>query len=195
MRRTVSKLIGGVAVAALLLTACGDESVDEPSGMDADGSAESEPADVTEDDGDDEVAADDADDTADEGDAEAATAGTATVTVGDEQYETGEVNCPESMSGVEFFGEADGPRDNARIHGRFGSSLPELIAVSFARGDEGEWAAIADNDVLDRGVLEDYAYDDAALTFSGTATFIWVENGGLMDPDSLTDGSFEVSCG
>ncbi|MFU8840970.1 MAG: hypothetical protein ACNA8R_09635 [Nitriliruptoraceae bacterium] len=37
--------------------------------------------------------------------------------------------------------------------------------------------------------------DGDAQPFSGTATFIWVEGAGLQDPDSLTEGTFEVRCG
>lgn len=199
MGGTTPRIItGAVAGMLLLATACSD-GVDT-SALDAAGSDEAEAA--SDPDPDEDAAAADDDgadteagaDTADGGDGETATAGSAVVIIGDERYETDEVVCPDG-SGMEFYGTADGPRDNARIHGRFASSMPELIAVSFARGDEGEWAAIAENEVLDRGVLEDYTFDEDAGVFEGSATFIWVGEDGLMDTDSLTDGTFEVRCG
>ncbi len=182
--------IGVVAALAVLLAACGEDAT-EPEAAAAN---EETVADAGAD--DEDMAADD-DTAAGSGEgsgAAAAGAGGGLVVIGDERFETDEITCPDSMSGVEFYGEAEGPRDNARIHGRFDSSLPELIGVSFARGDEGEWAAIAENEMLDRGVLEDYTFDVEARTFSGNATFIWVQEDGLMDPDSLTDGTFEISC-
>jgi len=196
-------LVGAVTALAVLLVACGEDAGEPDSGA-ADEQTVEDAAEVDEDaeadggtaestDGDDAEEADT--DDADEGSGgDAAAAGGGLVLIGDERFEADEITCPDSMSGVEFFGEAEGPRDNARIHGRFDSSLPELIGVSFARGDEGEWAAIAENEVLDRGVLEDYAFDIDARTFSGNATFIWVQEDGLMDLDSLTDGTFEISC-
>jgi hypothetical protein len=202
MRTTSFRTVtSALAVLAVLLIACGEDgssaAPDAAADDQPDGTGDTELAD----DPDPSDGADDLGDGADAtGDAPAeddgdTPAGTAVVTIGDERYETTELTCPDSISGVEFFGTAEGPRDNARIHGRFGSSLPELIGVAFARGDEGEWAAVAENEVLDRGVLEDYTFDEDALTFSGTATFVWVEGAGLQDPDSLTDGTFEVRCG
>ena len=204
MRNLATKTVTtALALLALLLAACGgdgsdaapdataDDQVDRTD--DAEVEDEADPGEAADEPGpSDEV--DNADDASSAGDG-AAAAGTGVVTIGDERYETTGLTCPDSISGVEFFGTAEGPRDNARIHGRFGSSLPELVGVSFARGDEGEWAAVAENEVLDRGVLEDYAFDEDALTFSGTATFVWVEGAGLQDPDSLTDGTFEIRCG
>lgn len=190
--------MGALGMLGLLLAGCGgDDGSTVPEALagdvaEDDATPEADPAPATDDAvEDDEDAADDGGSAGDDG----AAAGTAVVTIGDERYETDDLGCPDSISGVEFFGAAEGPRDNARIHGRFASSLPELIAVSFDRGNEGEWAAVAENNVLERGVLEDYTFDEEAGTFAGTATFVWVENGGLQDPDSLTDGTFEIRCG
>ncbi len=60
-------------------------------------------------------------------------------------------------------------------------------------GDEGEHSAIEENDMLQRGVLENYAYDVDAGTYEGAAEFAWIDEDGLITPD-LVEGTFEVRC-
>jgi hypothetical protein len=122
--------------------------------------------------------------------------GTAVVVIGDERYETTSLNCDTDFGGADFAGVAEGPRPNARIHGRFATSLPDLVGVSFARGDEGEFRALAENELLPHGVLEDYEVDEEAGTMSGTAGFVWIPEGWKApeDPDELHVGTFEIRC-
>jgi hypothetical protein len=120
--------------------------------------------------------------------------GTAVVVLNGERYESNELSCSD-LTGFDFGGPATGPRDNARIHGRFGTALPDLIGVSFARGDEGEFSAIQENEIFYRGVLEDYVYDVDARTYQGTAHFAWIDEDKFLDPDlDLIEGTFEVRC-
>jgi hypothetical protein len=122
--------------------------------------------------------------------------GTAVVIIGDERYETTSLNCSTDFGGADFGGAAEGPRPNARIHGRFATALPDLVGVSFARGDEGEFRALAENEMLPHGVLEDYEVNEEAGTMSGTAGFVWIPAGWKApeDPEDLHMGTFEIRC-
>lgn len=53
---------------------------------------------------------------------------------------------------------------------------------------------MAPNDLIDLGELVDDTYDVDAGTFEGTAIFVWISEAGLVDPESLTEGSFQVRC-
>jgi hypothetical protein len=200
--RTITRPTMLLAAFSLLVAGCADDdgTVEATeNGAEEVGASDDDPttdpdADDTDTDADEAEPADDEAEPADDEAATAEGAGTATVVVGDERYDATDMSCDTELGGVDTAGDAEGPRDNARINVRMGTGLPDLVLVSFARGDEGEFTALAENDIMVRGALADYTYDEDTQRASGAAEFVWIDADGLIQEDQITSGTFEMQC-